>query len=89
MASLQEMYSASVQQCSSDYAIKDRQNADWFEAHLPLLEAVIAAEMKALTNYKSSPSQHNLQTLKVSRSEAQRLARRCANDHWVKLSENI
>ena len=43
----------------------------------------------ALISYKRDPSQKNLQALRVARSKAQQTVRRCANDYWFQLSENI
>ncbi|XP_029645741.1 uncharacterized protein LOC115219705, partial [Octopus sinensis] len=68
---------------------RERRNQDWFEAHLPEMEPVIAAKREALVNYKRDPSEKNLVTLRTARSDAQRTARRCANIYWQNLCQNI
>ena len=45
-----------------------------------------AAHLSAI---KRDPSQRNLQALRAARSKAQQTARRCANDYWLQLSDNI
>ena len=50
---------------------------------------VIEAKRAALAEYKRAPSERNLQTLRIAMSKAQQTARRCANEYWTELSENI
>ena len=50
---------------------------------------VIEAKRAALAEYKRTPSERNLQILGIARSKAQQAARRCANEYWTELSENI
>ena len=61
---------------------------DWFEAKSTVMTPVIEAKRGALT-YKRTPSERSLQTLRIPRSKAQQTARRCANEYWTELSENI
>ncbi|XP_076030147.1 uncharacterized protein LOC143018559 [Oratosquilla oratoria] len=67
----------------------ERQNPDWFEAGITKLEPAIAAKRKALLNYKREPSEKTLAALRKARNDAQRLARRSANDYWLILCQNI
>ena len=53
---------------------------DWFEAKSTVMTPA---------EYKRTPSERNLQILRIARSKAQQTARRCANDYWTKLNENI
>ena len=62
---------------------------DWFEASISVMEPVIDSKRSALINYKRDPSQKNLRALRAARSKAQQTARRCANDYWLQLSDNI
>lgn len=71
------------------YGKKEHKSTDWFEANIMELEPVIEAKRDALINYKRNPSQQNMQALRTARNEAQRTARRCANDYWLQLSDNI
>ena len=68
---------------------RERKSADWFEAGATELEPVIAAKRAALLAYKKDPSAKTLAELRASRSEAQRIARRCANDYWLNLCQDI
>ena len=62
---------------------------DWFEAKSTVMTPVIETKRAALAEYKCTPSERNLQILRIARSKAQQTARRCANEYWTELSENI
>ena len=79
------IYSSAIE----TYGKKEHKNTDWFEANITEMEPVIKAKRVALIKYKDNPSQSNLQTLRSTRNKAQQVARRCANDYWAKLSDNI
>ena len=53
------------------------------------MRPVIEANRKALIEYKRSPSERNLQILRAARSKVQQTARRCANEYWTQLSQDI
>ena len=61
----------------------------WFEAKSTVMTPVIEAKRAALAEYKRSPNERNLQILRTARSKAKQTARRCANENWTELSENI
>ena len=61
---------------------------DWFEAKSTVMTPVIDAQRAALAENKRTPSERNLQILRIARSKAQQTARRCANEYWTELSEN-
>ncbi|XP_066302904.1 uncharacterized protein [Branchiostoma lanceolatum] len=42
-----------------------------------------------LTQYKRTPSERNLHVLRAARNKVKQTARRCANEYWSKLSEDI
>ena len=50
---------------------------------------VIEAKRTALVEYKRSPSERNLQIVRAARSKVQQTARRCGNEYWTQLSEDI
>ena len=50
---------------------------------------VIEAKHAALTKYKQSPTEWNLQTLSVARRKVQCIARHCSNEYWMELSDMI
>ncbi|XP_063605235.1 uncharacterized protein LOC134780428 [Penaeus indicus] len=79
------VYNASI----SAFGKRERKNHDWFNTNLSTMEPVIEAKRKALLAYKNSPSERTLTALRTARNNAQRVARRCANDYWLKLCEDI
>ncbi|KAI8512327.1 hypothetical protein Bbelb_089660 [Branchiostoma belcheri] len=68
---------------------RERHNPDWFEAGIAKLEPVITAKRKALLDHKRKPSEKTLAALRKARNDAQRIARRSANDYWLNLCEGI
>eukprot|EP00105_Crassostrea_gigas_P021162 XP_011440210.1 PREDICTED: uncharacterized protein LOC105337258 [Crassostrea gigas] len=48
-----------------------------------------ALEAFALAEYKRTPSQKNLLSLRAARGKVQRMARLCANEYWQELCETI
>ena len=61
----------------SIFGKKERQNPDWYNESLPVMEPAINAKRDALMNYKREPSNNNLAALRSARNEAQRTARHC------------
>ena len=53
------------------------------------MRPVIEAKRTALMEYKRSPSERNLQILGAAMSMVQQAARRCANEYWTHLSQDI
>ena len=49
---------------------------------------IIEAKRAALAEYKRTPSERNLQILRLVRCKAHQIARCCANAYWTELSEN-
>uniref|UniRef100_A0A8W8MLL7 Reverse transcriptase domain-containing protein n=1 Tax=Magallana gigas TaxID=29159 RepID=A0A8W8MLL7_MAGGI len=49
----------------------------------------IESKRIALAEYKRTPSQKNLLTLRAARGKVQQMARLCANEYWQELSETI
>jgi len=68
---------------------RERQNPDWFEAGITELEPVITAKRKALLEYKREPLEKTLAALRKARNDAQRIARRSANNYWLNLCQSI
>ena len=71
------------------YGKKECKNTDWFEESVSTLVPVINVKRDALIMYKSNPNQQNHQALKAASSLAQKTARRCANNYWLRLSSSI
>ena len=66
-----------------------RKNADWYEANLNEMESLTAAKQSALIQYKKDAIRKHLVSLQEARRKSQQLARRCANEYWMKLSFSI
>ncbi len=66
-----------------------KKNPDWFEAGIIELEPAITAKRTALLDYKRKPSEKALAALRKARNDAQRIARKCANDYWLNLCQSI
>ena len=62
---------------------------DWFDAKSSEIRPVIEAKSTALMEYKRSPSKRNLQILRAARSKVQQAPRRCANEYWTRISQEI
>ena len=73
----------------SIFGKKERQNPDWQDESLPVMEPSISTKRDALKNYKREPSNDNLAALRTARNEAQRTTRYCANQYWLNLCHSI
>ena len=61
----------------------------WFNTKSTEMRPVIEAKRTVLIEYKQSPSERNLQLLRAARRKVQQTARRCANENWTLLSQDI
>ena len=68
---------------------KNSKTHDWFDAKSTEMRPVIEAKRTALIVYKQSPIERNLQIRRAARSNVQQTARRCANEYWRQLSQDI
>ena len=68
---------------------KTHKTQDWFEANASELSPLLEEKRAALLAHKNNPTQATQQALKSARSQAQRSARRCANDYWLDLCRDI
>ena len=68
---------------------KTPQNSDCFYATCNEMIPVIEAKCATMAEYKHSPSEKSLHTLRMARSNVQQTARCCVNKYWQELSENI
>ena len=68
---------------------KTSKSHDWYEAKSSEMTPVMEAKCTALAEYKQSPIEQNLQTLRAARSKVQCIARCCANAYWTEHSEMI
>ena len=73
----------------ASFGRKTSKTHDWFDAKSTEMRPVIEAKSTALIVYKQSPSERNLQILRAARIKVQQTARRCANDNWTQLSQDI
>ena len=65
------------------------QTHDLFDAKSTEMRPVIEAKRTALIVYKQSPNEMNRQIPRAARSKVQQTARRCANEYWTQLSQDI
>ena len=68
---------------------KTSKTHDWFDTKSSEMRLVIEAKRTALMEYKLSPSERNLQILRTAMSKVQQTARRCANEYWTPLGQDI
>ena len=68
---------------------KTTKNCDWFEAKSSEMTPVIEAKSAALAEYMRLPSKRSLQALRAARNKVQQTTRRCANEYWQQLSDDI
>ena len=62
---------------------------NWYEAKSSEMTPIIEAKHTALAQYKWSPTEWNLQTLRAARSKVQCIARHCSNEYRTEHSEMI
>ena len=68
---------------------KERKSNDWFEAKIQELEPAIEAKRATLLEEKRNPTKKTKAAHKAACSNAQRIARKCANDYWTDLCSSI
>ena len=61
---------------------------DWFEAKCDVMIPVTEAK-RATLEYKRLPSEKILQVLRAARNKVKQAARKCANEYWIELSNDI
>ena len=64
---------------------RERPNQDWYNANLHVMVPIIETKREALLAHKHNPCEKTLSALRSARSIAQRTARRCVNDYWLKI----
>ena len=68
---------------------KERKSNDWFEAKIEELEPAIETKRATLLEEKRNPTKKTKAAHKAACSNAQRIARKCANDYWMELCNSI
>ena len=68
---------------------KTSKSHNWYEAKSSEMTPIIEVKHTVLAEYKQSPTEQNLQTLRTARSKVQCIARCCANEYWTEHSEMI
>ena len=68
---------------------RTRKQEDWFEESHETLSPALEEKRKAFLNHKAHPSPSSLAAFRTARSNAQRLARQCANEYWSSLANKI
>ncbi|XP_069167590.1 uncharacterized protein [Procambarus clarkii] len=73
----------------STFGKRQNKSADWFEDSAVELLPLVQEKRRALSSYKSLPSERNLQARHTARNRVQQTARCCANDYWFRLCSSI
>ena len=68
---------------------KKSSKLDWFSCNLLSMKPVIEAKRAAHLEHKKHPCPSTLAKLRNARRNVQRTARRCANEYWTLLCEDI
>ena len=62
---------------------------DWFTLSLRTITPVIEAKEAALINLKNQPTPSNVAKHRAARAQAQKTTRKCVNDYWDEICEDI
>ena len=73
----------------STFGRKTSKLCDWFDAKAYIMTPVIEAKRTALAHHKAFSSTESLSALRNARRKVQQTARRCANEYWTELSQDI
>ena len=76
-------------QAKATFGTNQGSSQDWFKANTNKIAPVLDQKRKALLRHKKRPTTSSKQRLKSTRKQSRRTARRCANDHWMELSQEI
>lgn len=79
------MYTSAI----TAFGKKERQNADWFEAHWEEMKPVTEAKRNALLAYKQNPCPSTRDAHRAARNKAKSTACHCANEYWLNLCSKI
>ncbi|KAL0195112.1 hypothetical protein M9458_008684, partial [Cirrhinus mrigala] len=74
---------------SDTFGKKVKKSEDWFEAGIEVLEPAITAKRATLLEHKRQPSARTMAAFREARNNTKRIARKCANDYWLKLCSDI
>ena len=85
-ATLQEVI---YTQAKATFGTNGGSSQDWFKANEDKITPVLDQKRRALLRHKKRPTTSSKQSLMIIRKQARRTARRCANDYWMKLSQEI
>ena len=78
-----------LSQAKATFGLNQGSSQDWFKANMNKIAPVLDQKRKALLRHKKRPTTSSKQRLKSTRKQSRRTARRCANDHWMELSQEI
>ena len=83
------LQSAIYNVAKASFGTGKNKSQDWFEANTEVLAPILKKKRNALLRDKTHPTKSSKQLLKTTRSQARMLARRCANNYWLDLSQEI
>lgn len=71
------------------YGKKVKQNPDWYNASLPIIQPVLEEKRKALLRLKARPTRQARIAHRSARANAQRVLRACARKYWDSICLDI
>ena len=76
-------------QAKDTFGTKKEPSKDWFEDNMETLRPILEKKRNALISHKNNPDIFSKQQLKEACKNSKRSSRRCANDYWINLSQDI
>ena len=76
-------------QAKDTFGTKKEPSKDWFEDNMEMLRPILEKKRNALVSHKNNPDIFSKQQLKEACKNSKRSSRRCANDYWINLSQDI
>ena len=78
-----------VEQVLVHHGKRVKQNADWYNASLPIIQPVLEEKRKALLRLKARPTRQARTAHRIARANAQRVVRDCAHQYWDSICLDI
>jgi hypothetical protein len=88
-AKWKEIHTALYQSGLDALGKKEHKNEDWFDENLEEMEPAEEAERAEYLAHVNNPCPASKNALRAARNQCQQIARRCANNYWLQLSQRI
>ena len=77
------------QDALKSFGEKNHTNKNWFEENINVLLPLINIKRQVHVDYQHDPSSTSLNRLREARKTFRKIARKCANEFWLKTSAGI